>query len=201
MKTLNSILTLDQLRYVEDVSPAEMSRRLIAGISNGLVVVACSEMDGVDSKFPDDPELPFYIWQNLGACVSDSIGLETVVEDKGITDVVVFGHTHCGLIEAGLDTRNRNQFPESLYSQLCSRTEATRHAALERFGEKFDREVDISATKDFVIRQSACLLTMDTVLRRAESGLLRVHTWILNSENSEVETFNPAKRVFETIWS
>ncbi len=203
MKTLSSILNQDQLKLVEDVSPAEIKLRLISGSSGGVVVVACSEM-AIESRFPCDRNLPFYVWQNLGGCISDSTGLGAVVLEKGVNDVIVFGHTDCGIIEAGLCESHSEHFSAQIYNQLCTRTAETRRAAKERFGEKFDKEIQIKAAKDFVIRQVASLLSIEEVAKRAEAGLLRVHSWILNSETSEVETFNPATREFQAVshyWS
>lgn len=203
MKTLSSILNSSQLKFVEDISPAEINLRLISGSSKGAVVVACSEM-AIESKFPADRELPFYIWQNLGGCINDSTGLGAVVLNKEINDVIVFGHTDCGIIEAGLCESHSEHFSAQIYNQLCSRTEETRLAAKERFGEKFDREIQVKAAKDFVIRQLASLLNIEEVVERAESGLLRVHAWILNADTTEVESFNPVTREFcvlNQFWS
>lgn len=201
MKTLSSILSSDQLKFVEDISPAEINLRLISGSSKGAVVVACSEM-AIESKFPADRDLPYYIWQNLGGCIDDSTGLGAVVLNKGVNDVIVFGHTDCGIIEAGLCDSHSEHFSAQVYDQLCSRTKETRQAAKERFGEKFDREIQVKAAKDFVIRQLASLLSIEEVSERAQSGLLRIHAWILNGD--KVESFNPATREFcvlNNFWS
>ncbi len=161
-------------------------------------------MGGADLRFPSDPKLPFYMWQNLGGCIIDSLGLDVVVVEKDINDIVVFGHTNCGIITTGLCGTNSDCFSEEVYRQLCERTEKTRVATKDRFGEKFDGEVQIKATRDFVLRQIASLLSLDLIRKRAEDGLLRIHSWILNSETSEIESFNPSTREFAVLspfWS
>ncbi len=105
MKTLTSILSPAQLKFVEKVSPIEVNDRLLSGKTTGLAVIACSELSEVDAGFPSGRELPVYFWQNLGGCVCDSTGLEVIVIDKMISNVIVYGHYPCEVIEVGIRGR------------------------------------------------------------------------------------------------
>lgn len=200
MKTLTSILSSAQLKFVQKVSPKEVSDDLLSGKTTGLAVIACSELGEVDAGFPEGREFPVYFWQNLGGCVCDSTGLEVIVKDKNISNVIVYGHYPCEIIEVAI----REDFEDCCYSERLqehfkSRTQATKQAVKERFGDKFDNEILQKATEDYVLRQLACLLAVPTVEQAAKNNQLQVHAWILRSDINQITAFDPESQKFVAV--
>ncbi len=200
MKTVTSIISPSLLKFIENVSPEEMNERLLSGASKGVAVIACSEVSEIDAGFPSGRELPIYFWQNLGACVCDCTGLEAIVSEKGITDIIVFGHFPCEVVEIGLRSDFENPaFSKKLQEHFEFRTSETRRSIEERFGKKFDKDVLFKATEDFVLRQLARLLELPAILDAAENNGLKAHAWIMQPEVAKITSLDPEKRLFVPV--
>ncbi len=197
MKALTSIFDETLTRYIEPISQFEMSKRLTTGTAKGVAVICCSEMVCVNSVFPKDPGLPIYTWQNLGGCINDCGGLEELIARKEITDVIVFGHYGCEIIEVGLRSDPQAYPPgKKIYQEVVRRTGSTREAMKERFGDKFDKHIFHKAVEDFVLRQLASLLKLPTVSSAASEGQLRVHAWINCEDTMENANYDPNTQTF-----
>ncbi len=197
MKTLASIFDGPFTRFIEPVSQSELNQRLTTGKATGVAVICCSEMGNVNSVFPDDPNLPIFTWQNLGGCVNDCGGLEDLVAEKQISDVIVLGHYGCEIIEVGL--RSDPQADDSkkkIYKEVARRTAATKEAMKLRFGDRFDKLIFHKAVEDFVLRELASLLKLPSVYNAANDGQLRVHAWINHDDTMESASYDPNTRSF-----
>lgn len=197
MKTLASIFDGPLTRFIEPVSRCELNQRLKAGKATGVVVICCSELSNVNSLFPADPNLPIFTWQNLGGCVSDSSGLEELIAEKQITDVVILGHYGCEIIEVGLRCDAKEEVgAKKIYQEVARRIAPTRGAMKERFGDRFDKHIFQKAVEDFVLRELASLLKIPSVYNAANEGQLRVHAWINRDDTMESATYDPKTRTF-----
>ncbi|MCC7526943.1 MAG: hypothetical protein IT342_00390 [Candidatus Melainabacteria bacterium] len=197
MKTLASIFDGPLTRFIEPVSQNELNQRLTMGKATGVAVICCAEMCYVNSLFPADPKLPIFTWQNLGGCVNDSGGLEDLIAEKKISDVIVLGHYGCEIIEVGLRSDPRSEAPaEKIYQEVARRTSPTKEAMKERFGDKFDKHIFNRAVEDFVLRELASLLKLPAVYNAAEGGRLRAHAWINRDDTMENACYDPKTRTF-----
>jgi carbonic anhydrase len=197
MKTLASVFDGPLTPFIEPVSRCELNQRLTTGIATGVAVICCSEMGNVNSVFPDDPNLPIFTWQNLGGCVNDCGGLDELIAEKQISDVIVLGHYGCEIIEVGL--RSDPQADDSakrIYKEVARRTAPTRDAMRARFGDRFDKTIFRKAVEDFVLRELASLLKLPSVYNAANNGQLRVHAWINHDDTMESASYDPTTRTF-----
>lgn len=197
MKALTSIFDETLTGYIEPVSQCEINKRLTTGTCKGVAVICCSEMGSVNSTFPDHPDLPIYTWQNLGGCVKDCGGLEELIARNEITDVIVFGHYGCEIIEVGLRSDpSGDHATKRIYEEVVRRTYSTRTAMKERFGDKFDKHIFHIAVEDFVLRELAILLNLPVVSKAASEGLLRAHAWVNCDDTVESACYDPKTQTF-----
>lgn len=197
MKALAGIFDETSTRYLEPVSRSEINKRLTTGKSTGIAVICCSEMCSVNSAFPADPTLPIFTWQNLGGCVNDCGGLEDMIAANQISDIIVFGHYGCEFIEIGLRSDSEaNKQSKKIYQEVMRRTRRTRDAMKERYGDKFDKHVFQRAVEDFILRETAGLLSKPVIVKAATERNLRVHAWICHDDTMENATYDPETQTF-----
>lgn len=191
MKTLNKIIAPEDLQFVEKVSPAEINRLLIDGKTTGVAVIGCSEIPEIDAGFPSGKEFPLYLWQNFGGCVCDCSGLDYLITEKAIENVIVVGHYPCEIVEVGIrENFEDSMFSHNLIKHFRKRTRETQKAAHERFGTQFDKEILLKATEDFTLRQVALFLETPNIKSSIQQRKLKVHAWIYNEETSAVTSFD-----------
>lgn len=197
MKTLAGILDETSLRLIEATSRSQINKRLTGGTSTGVAVICCSEMCNINSVFPADPKLPIFTWQNLGGCVDDCGGLEDLVASQQISDIIVYGHYGCEIIEVGLRSDPSANGPSTnIYKEVIRRVSGTRNAIKERFGDKFDKHVFQRAVEDFVLRELSELLKLPKISKAAQEGTLKFHAWINHDDTMENATYDPQTESF-----
>lgn len=175
-----------QNHVIESVSAGELHEMLVSGVSTGVAVVACSEMD-VCAKLPKDPNLPILIWQNFGASVDDSGGLAEVLVESSISDVVIFGHYPCEIVELGLRADLAEDSTSSPGREhFMGLMRATRAKMRAKYGDRFDREVMMKATQDFILRQAEAILELKTFNPELADRTIRVHAWLDLPEINDV---------------
>lgn len=86
---LDPKIDLEVLQFMEKVSQCQLNRGLESGSVKVIGIVCYSEMGNVTAQFPVDPELPIFIWQNLGGCVEDSGGPTEMVAASSLSNVIV----------------------------------------------------------------------------------------------------------------
>jgi carbonic anhydrase len=186
MNKSKSTTSESKTHLIQSASAGELHAMLISGVSTGVAVVACSEMD-VCRNLPPDPKLPILIWQNLGGSVDDSGGLAEVLIDSNISDVVIFGHYPCEIVELGL----RGDVVEDPllspgHDHFMGLMTATRQKMRAKYGDRFDREVMMKGTQDFVLRQAEAMFELAEFNLELADRNLRVHAWLELPEIGDV---------------
>ena len=128
----------------------------------------------------------------------DAIGgvsatIEYAVGVLRVPEVIVCGHTDCGVMRGALNPEALEAYPNV--------TAWLRYANVER------RELEPSAkgllalTEDNVVAQLKNLRSHPTVASRLEKGDLALHCWVYHIGPGTVTAYNEASRAFETTTS
>lgn len=199
MKAIEYVLAEQDLTFMSAVSKEELEKRLLAGTSTGVAIIACSEMNDVFAEMPRISGLPVFVWQNVGATANEADGLGQLVASGKISNLVIYGHYPCDLIHLGLGGQHQFELEpdELVVDHFLHETKRTREMVQERYGIGADEFVLRKATEDFLLRQVESLLEIPEVLDAAIEQGLRIHAWISLPETHECYTFDPATQKFQ----
>lgn len=194
---LDTILDAEALDFVDKVTQSSLNRGLEAETVKGIGIICCSEMGNITSAFPAGQDLPIFVWQNLGGCVDDSGGLLDYISAKKLSNLIIFGHYGCEVMEVGLriDLAPKEE-RQNVYQEVIRRTLPTRQAMTAQFGDRFDKQVMRLAMEDFVLREVASLLKLPAVYNAAKNDHLRVHAWLWKPDTGEHSCFDPSNHSF-----
>ena len=108
-------------------------------------------------------------------------------------EVIVCGHTDCGVMRGALN-------PEAL-AAYPNVTAWLRYAKVERREPEPSAELLLALTEDNVVAQLKNLRSHPSVAARLEQGDLALHGWVYHIGSGTVTAYNEAGRKFETIAS
>jgi carbonic anhydrase len=124
----------------------------------------------------------------------DAIGgvsatIEYAVGILQVPDVIVCGHTDCGVMRGAL-----NPDPLKAYPNVTAWLRFTR---VERREPEPSPEFLLSLTEENVVAQLRNLRSHPTVAARLQRGDLRLHGWVYHIGPGTVTTYNGENRAFE----
>ena len=128
----------------------------------------------------------------------DAIGgvsatIEYAVGVLRVPDVIVCGHTDCGVMRGALNPEALEAYPNV--------TAWLRYAKVEQRETEPSAEFLLALTEANVIAQLKNLRSHPTVAARLEQGDLALHGWIYHIGPGTVTAYNEASRRFETTAS
>ena len=134
----------------------------------------------------------------------DAIGgvsatIEYAVGVLGVPDVIVCGHTDCGVMKGVVNP----QALEALTSVTAwlNYAQPARKAVAERASSLSDREFLLAVTERNVIEQLSNLGTHPSVAARLEQGDLRLHGWLYDLGEGVVTSYDPDRSDFVPLES
>jgi carbonic anhydrase len=134
----------------------------------------------------------------------DAIGgvsatIEYAVGVLGVPDVIVCGHTDCGVMKGVVNP----QALEALTSVTAwlNYAQPARKAVAERASSLSDREFLLAVTERNVIEQLSNLGTHPSVAARLEQGDLRLHGWLYDLGEGVVTSYDPDRSAFVPLES
>ncbi len=157
-------------RLASDLSSAKIT---------GVAFITCSELGTRIPGIPIHPELPVFVWQNLGACVDEAFALAPA----NISDVIVYGHYPCSLIDIGVNgtgplLADRFEKKTELFSSLALQTRVVREEIQSRFGDRRDEAVLRKATELHILRQLELAMEQKEVLCAISENRVRFSAWM-----------------------
>jgi len=136
---------------------------------------------------------------NIVPCYPESIGgvsatIEYAVGVLGVPDVIVCGHTDCGVMKGVLN-------PEALrplrnVSAWLDHAQPAREAFAEYTGDLSDPEFLLALTERNVVEQLKNLHTHPSVAARLEQGNLKLHGWVYHIGKGIVTTYSRRRETF-----
>ena len=122
-----------------------------------------------------------------------SATIEYAVGVLRVPEVIVCGHTDCGVMRGALN-------PEAL-AAYPNVTAWLRHAKVERREAEPSAGLLLALTEDNVIAQMKNLRSHPSIVARLEEGDLALHGWVYHIGPGTVTAYNEASRRFETTAS
>jgi len=128
----------------------------------------------------------------------DAIGgvsatIEYAVGVLRVPEVIVCGHTDCGVMRGALNPEALEAYPNV--------TAWLRYARVEQREPEPSAEFLLALTEDNVVAQLGNLRSHPTVAARLEQGDLALHGWVYHIGPGTVTAYNEASRRFETTAS
>ena len=129
----------------------------------------------------------------------DAIGgvsatIEYAVGVLRVPEVIVCGHTDCGVMQRRAQSRRRLEAYPNVTAWL-------RYAKVEHREPEPSAEFLLALTEDNVVAQLKNLRSHPTVAARLEQGDLALHGWVYHIGPGTVTAYNEASRKFETTAS
>ena len=129
----------------------------------------------------------------------DAIGgvsatIEYAVGVLGVADVIVCGHTDCGVLKGVMNPEPLE--PLTAVSAWLNYARPAREAVEQT---NSDSEFLLALTERNVVEQLGNLLTHPTVAERLDQGDLKLHGWVYHLGEGVVTTYDPEKAAFVTL--
>ena len=124
-----------------------------------------------------------------GATTGEGAAIEYAVQELGIKDIIVCGHSHCGAMKGLLQLGSLAEEMPSVYDWL-KYAESTRRVMKENY-QGLEGEQLLNATiEENVLVQIENLRTYPSVYSGLHSGRLHLHAWIYKIETGGVSVYS-----------
>jgi carbonic anhydrase len=128
-----------------------------------------------------------------------SATIEYAVGVLGVPDVIVCGHTDCGVMKGVLNPEALK--PLANVSAWLQHAQPAREAVAESRNGLSETEFLLALTERNVIEQLKNLQTHPAVAARLEQGNLKLHGWVYDIAKGTVTTYSPRRQKFIRIRS
>jgi carbonic anhydrase len=184
--------------------------RLALGQRPDCLFVCCSDSRVAPNVFASTDPGDLFVVRNVGNLVpacdsygvstsdrSEAAAIEFAVNNLGVRDIIICGHSECGAMQALLSGLEHLPWP-NLKSWV-----ATAQPVLARWraGEEIDPGLsDVNRLSQLnVLEQAAHFSTYPFVAERIDAGKLSVHAWWFDIGRAEVLGFDPRKKRFAPV--
>jgi len=177
-------------KFQESVAPGKKEKlaKLKDGQSPKTLFVTCSDSRICANEMTQTEQGELFVIRNAGNSIlpnneqngdADQATLEYAVLALGVEEIVICGHSHCGLVTAALSGVDKNQL-KYIDNYLRKFTE------LKKTVEEKGLEL-VEAIHQNVRNQMHNVLSYDFVKDKVASGSLKIHGWYYTLESGEVE--------------
>jgi len=190
-------------RFQKDIYPEhqDLFERLALGQRPEALFITCADSRIDPCLLTQTKPGELFICRVIGNVVPpypDAIGgvsatIEYAVGVLRVPEVIVCGHTDCGVMRGALDPEALQTYP-SVSAWL-------RYVRVERREPKPTAESLLGLTEDNVVAQLRHLRSHPTVAARLEQGDLALHGWIYHIGPGIVTAYSEASQRFETTAS
>jgi carbonic anhydrase len=126
-----------------------------------------------------------------------SATIEYAVGVLGVPDVIVCGHTDCGVMKGVMNPEALK--PLANVSAWLGHAQPAREALAKSEGTLSDLEFLLALTERNVVEQLKNLHTHPAVAARLEQGSLKLHGWVYHIGKGIVTTYNPRRERFSRV--
>jgi carbonic anhydrase len=198
------------INFHQNVLPKlrEQFKQLALGQSPDTLMVACSDSRVAPNLFASTDPGDLFVIRNPGNLIppanpdrqhpndeSEAAAIEMAVESLKVKDIIICGHSHCAGMAALLDEKKNTP-----YLQQWIRHGEKAKQQLKQ-GKSFDPSLDFQdqLSQQNVIVQLENLKTYSQIVKRLETGALRLHGWWFEIGTGNVYAFEPEKKKFVVI--
>lgn len=129
---------------------------------------------------------------------STAAAIEFAVQNLGVSDVVVCGHSQCGAMTALLEEGNLSKMPH-LYEWLELAAPVRELIKRDYFHLTDFNEKATAAAEENVLFALENLRTYPAIQSRLAEGSLRLYGWFFRIETAEMFAYDPASQQFQPI--
>jgi carbonic anhydrase len=190
-------------RFQKDVYPAhkDLFERLAAGQRPEALFITCADSRIDPCLLTQTKPGELFICRVIGNVVPpypDALGgvsatIEYAVGVLRVPEVIVCGHTDCGVMRGALHPEALEAYPNV--------TAWLRYAHVERREAEPSAEFLLALTEDSVVAQLKNLRSHPTVAARLEQGDLALHGWVYHIGPGIVTAYDEASQKFATTAS
>jgi carbonic anhydrase len=190
-------------RFQKHVYPKhqDLFKRLAMGQRPDALFITCADSRIDPCLLTQTRPGELFICRVIGNVVPpypDAIGgvsatIEYAVGVLLVQEVIVCGHTDCGVMRGALNPDALEAYPNV--------TAWLRYAKVERREAQPSAELLLALTEENVVVQLKNLRSHPSVATRLEQGDLALHGWVYHIGTGTVTAYNEASRTFETIGS
>lgn len=178
------------VKFKETVVPNKIEKlnKLKDGQSPKTLFVTCSDSRICANEMTQTEQGELFVIRNAGNSIlpnthlngdADQATLEYAVLALGVEEIVICGHSHCGLVTAAISGVDKNQL-KYIHNYLGMFSE------LKKTVEENGLEL-VQAIHQNVRNQMHNVLSYDFVKEKVASGNLKIHGWYYTLETGEVE--------------
>src|ERR1700674_2142771 len=188
-------------RFQKDVYPKhrDLFEKLAMGQRPEALFITCADSRIDPCLLTQTKPGELFICRVIGNIVPrypESIGgvsatVEYAVGVLGVPDVIVCGHTDCGVMKGLLNPEALK--PLANVSAWLGHALPAREALAKSEGSMTDPEFLLALTERNVVEQLKNLHTHPTVAAHLEQGNLKLHGWVYHIGRGMVTTYNPRK--------
>lgn len=135
---------------------------------------------------------------SYGTTIGSTIAtIEYAVGVLGVKNIIVCGHTDCGVVKAILEPEQVDDLP-AVKSWLLQ-AEATRRVVRENYGSLTGDALYVATTQENVRIQLKHLQTHPIVAAKLRNHTLELHGWVYAIETGDVWTYDFEKDTFQSL--
>ncbi len=135
---------------------------------------------------------------SYGTTIGSTIAtIEYAVGVLGVKNIIVCGHTDCGVVKAILEPEQVGDLP-AVKSWLLQ-AEATRRVVRENYGSLTGDALYVATTQENVRIQLKHLQTHPVVAARLRNQSLELHGWVYSIETGDVWAYDFAEDAFHSL--
>jgi carbonic anhydrase len=198
-------------RFQKNVYPEhqELFERLALGQRPEALFITCADSRIDPCLLTQSKPGELFICRVIGNVVPpypEAIGgvsatIEYAVGVLRVPEVIVCGHTDCGVMRGALNPEALEAYPNVTAWLGYVTSYVTRDAGVEPLKSDPSAECLLALTESNVVGQLKNLCTHPTVAARLEQGDLALHGWVYHIGTGRVTAYNEASGTFETTAS
>lgn len=177
-----------------------------AGQRPETLFITCSDSRLVPNLITNAPPGELFVIRNAGNIVphpdlpgGTAASIEFAIEVLEVENLIVCGHTQCGVVDAILHPERVAKLP--YVARWVSQTSAVRRVIDERYPDLPVEARLAAATQENVLAQLENLREYPFISRRLDSGKLHLSGWVFKLATGEVFDYDPALGEFVKLES
>ncbi|HSE60134.1 MAG TPA: carbonic anhydrase [Nitrospiraceae bacterium] len=128
---------------------------------------------------------------------STTATIEYAVGVLEVKNIIVCGHTDCGVVKALLDPKQVEKLPA--VKAWLGQAETTRRIVEENYRHLQGDALQVATTQEHVRSQIEHLQTHPTVAARLRKGFLHLHGWVYSIATGDIWAYDAKREIFVSL--
>ncbi len=181
----------------------DLFERLATGQSPEALFITCSDSRINPNLITQTDPGDLFLLRNAGNLIppygaanggGEAATVEFAVAGLGVRDVIVCGHSHCGVMQGLLYPEKLRDLP--LVAGWLCHADATRRIMREKYKDLSGDALLTATTEENVLVQLENLRTHPVVAAGLARGRLKLHGWVYKIETGQVFAYEPERGQF-----